>query len=123
MATQMRDLFQHLPPPAECLALFIATLEIVPFGIMGLRNPTFFSDGYGLPITSDPSTSSSSSSSSSKRAPRKSTYEEDQVTKKALVTAIAARNVQNGILLATFEKQVGGYRHRHFQVPKLLAYE
>ncbi|CAE7013362.1 hypothetical protein P3342_003766 [Pyrenophora teres f. teres] len=98
MATQTRNLFHYLPPPAECLALFIATLEIVPFGIMGLRNPTFFADGYGLPITGD----SSTSLPSAKRTPADSTYEEDQKTKKALVAAIAARNVQNGILLATF---------------------
>ncbi|RMZ66488.1 hypothetical protein GMOD_00001824 [Pyrenophora seminiperda CCB06] len=98
MATQTRNLFHHLPPPAECLALFIAALEIVPFGIMGLRDPTSFADGYGLPITSD----SSTSPPSAKRAPTKTTSEEDQKTKKALVAAIAARNVQNGILLATF---------------------
>jgi len=67
---------------------------------MGLRNPTFFADGYGLPITT--TDSSDSSPPSAKRAPAKSTYEEDQKTKKALVAAIAARNVQNGILLATF---------------------
>ncbi|KAI0616332.1 DUF4267 domain-containing protein [Pyrenophora tritici-repentis] len=65
---------------------------------MGLRNPTFFADGYGLPITGD----SSTSSPSAKRAPAESTCEEDQETKKALVVAIAARNVQNGILLAIF---------------------
>ncbi|RAR06992.1 zinc ion binding [Stemphylium lycopersici] len=96
MATQTRNLFQHLPPPAECLALFIATLEIVPFGVMGLRNPSFFADGYGLPITS----SSDASSASAKRS--SAVREQDQQTKKALVAAIAARNIQNGILLATF---------------------
>ncbi|EOA90080.1 hypothetical protein ACJQWK_07664 [Exserohilum turcicum] len=93
MATQPRHLFQHLPPPAECLAIFIATLEIVPFGIMGLRNPSVFADGYGLPITHTPSASTPSP---------KRTQEADDRTKKALVAAIAARNIQNGVLLATF---------------------
>jgi hypothetical protein len=99
MSTQTRNLFQHLPPPAECLALFIATLEIVPFGIMGLRNPEFFADGYGIPITASSNTSPSSKRDTSTS---RSTNEEDQKTKKALVAAIAARNVQNGILLVTF---------------------
>ncbi|CAG5182600.1 uncharacterized protein ALTATR162_LOCUS10241 [Alternaria atra] len=99
MTTQARNLFHHLPPPAECLALFIATLEIVPFGIIGLRNPSFFADGYGLPISSESDTSPTSAKRSNKT---QSTYEADQKTKKALVAAIAARNVQNGILLAVF---------------------
>ncbi|USP78519.1 hypothetical protein yc1106_05793 [Curvularia clavata] len=98
MATQTRNLFQHLPPPAECLALFIATLEILPFGLLGLRDPSSFADGYGLPITSPPPAPSSSKTKRSSTA----TQKEDDQTKKALVAAIAARNVQNGILLATF---------------------
>lgn len=100
MTTQTRNLFHHLPPPAECLALIIGTLELLPFGIIGLRNPDLFADGYGLPIShastsaaiSPPTTSHSSSTSP----------EAEQQTKKALVAAIAARNVQNGILLLTF---------------------
>ncbi|KAF1833466.1 hypothetical protein BDW02DRAFT_380460 [Decorospora gaudefroyi] len=95
MATQTRNLFHHLPPPAECLALFIATLEIVPFGIMGLRSPSFFADGYGLPITGPSATTSTKRDSST-------SHEDDEKTKKALVAAIAARNVQNGILLVIF---------------------
>ncbi|KAF1935008.1 hypothetical protein EJ02DRAFT_460744 [Clathrospora elynae] len=110
MSTQTRNLFHRLPPPAECLALFIATLEIVPFGIMGLRNPALFAEGYGLPIA-DVSTSTSTSSKrdadglsneTSSTSTSQSSYEDDQKTKKALVAAIAARNVQNGILLVTF---------------------
>ncbi|KAL6709385.1 hypothetical protein ACN47E_001792 [Coniothyrium glycines] len=111
MTTSTRNLFYHLPPPAECLALFIATLELVPFGIAGLRNPTTFAEGFGLPIQK-PSTESSSSFRSSgvgllSDKPSTSSscsksFEEDQSTKKALVAAIAARNVQNGVLLFTF---------------------
>ncbi|KAF2622054.1 hypothetical protein BU25DRAFT_217957 [Macroventuria anomochaeta] len=111
MATQARNFFQRFPP-AECLALFIATLELVPFGIAGLSNPSTFADGYGLPIQTSSGTSSGStkrsadglftesateSSSTSSRS-----FEEDQKTKKALVAAIAARNIQNGVLLFTF---------------------
>lgn len=102
MSTQTRNLFQHLPPPAECLALFIATLEILPFGLMGLREPASFADGFGLPITSPPAAPSTSKSKRSSATTTTTTHKEDEQTKKALVAAIAARNVQNGILLATF---------------------
>lgn len=112
MATQARSLFQRLPPPAECLALFIATLELVPFGIAGLNNPVTFADGYGLPLQNSSSTTSSTKkqnadgllAESDTESPSTSpnSFEEDQKTKKALVAAIAARNVQNGILLFTF---------------------
>ena len=104
MSTQVRNLFQHLPPPAECFALLIATLELVPFGLAGLSNPSTFADGYGLPISSN----SNAAATSTKRdtdpstATSTNTSENDQKLKKALVAAIAARNVQNGILLFTF---------------------
>ncbi|KAF3001851.1 hypothetical protein E8E13_004421 [Curvularia kusanoi] len=111
MTTQTRTFFQRFPP-AECLALFIATLELVPFGISGLSNPVSFADGYGLPIQSSTSAPKSTTtkgadglfSRSAVDSSPKATgpIEEDQQTKKALVAAIAARNVQNGILLFTF---------------------
>jgi hypothetical protein len=100
MSTQTRNLFHHLPPPAECLALVIGTLELLPFGIIGLRNPGFFAEGYGLPISNTLDSTSASApikANSSGLSP-----EAEQQTKKALVAAIAARNVQNGILLLTF---------------------
>lgn len=100
MSTQARSFFHRLPPPAECLALVIGTLELLPFGIIGLRNPTFFADGYGLPISNTPTSSDATTpakTNSSGLSP-----EAEQQTKKALVAAIAARNVQNGILLLTF---------------------
>ncbi|KAJ4382573.1 hypothetical protein N0V86_001795 [Didymella sp. IMI 355093] len=111
MTSQARTFFQRFPP-AECLALFIATLELVPFGIAGLSNPTAFADGFGLPLQTSSSTSSSSTkrnadsllseSTTESSSTSVSSSEEDQKTKKALVAAIAARNVQNGILLFTF---------------------
>lgn len=97
MSTQSRNLFHHLPPPAECLALLVGTLELVPFGILGLRNPAFFADGYGIPIANDSGSSATTKGNASGLSP-----EAEQQTKKALVAAIAARNVQNGILLLTF---------------------
>ena len=112
MSTQGRSLLQRLPPPAECLALVIATLELLPFGIAGLRNPVTFADGYGLPIQRSMNTSTNSTKRSDdglltdletkSSSTNSSSFEEDQKTKKALVAAIAARNVQNGILLLTF---------------------
>ena len=96
----MSNLFHHLPPPAECLALIIGTLELLPFGIIGLRNPALFADGYGLPISDAPASSDASTSSKSNTSTP--SREAEQQTKKALVAAIAARNVQNGILLLTF---------------------
>ncbi|KAJ4986012.1 hypothetical protein SVAN01_08490 [Stagonosporopsis vannaccii] len=111
MASQARNFFQRFPP-AECLALFIATLELVPFGIAGLINPAAFADGYGLPIQRSLSTSPSSDkrgadglfneSTTISSRESKNAFEEDQETKKALVAAIAARNVQNSVLLFTF---------------------
>ncbi|KAF3040068.1 hypothetical protein E8E12_004545 [Didymella heteroderae] len=111
MASQARSFFQRFPP-AECLALFIATLELVPFGIAGLSNPTAFADGFGLPLQTSTHRSSSSTKRSTDGSFCESTTEssstsisssdEDQKTKKALVAAIAARNFQNGILLFTF---------------------
>lgn len=112
MSTQSRNIFHHLPPPAECLALVVATLELIPFGIAGLRNPTNFAEGYGLPIANLSTQTSTSSkgdadglftdSTTGPSATTRTSSEDDQQTKKALVAAIAARNVQNGILLFTF---------------------
>ncbi|KAF2825227.1 hypothetical protein CC86DRAFT_467730 [Ophiobolus disseminans] len=98
MSTQTRNLFHHLPPPAECLALIVGALELLPFGILGLRNPAVFADGYGLPIANDTSSSNTSTNGNASGL----SPEAEQQTKKALVAAIAARNVQNGILLLTF---------------------
>lgn len=100
MSSSSRNLFNRLPPPAECLALVIGTLELFPFGIIGLRNPTFFAEGYGLPIANEPT--ATDASTSTKPNANGLTPEAEQQTKKALVAAIAARNIQNGVLLMTF---------------------
>jgi hypothetical protein len=102
-----RTLFAHLPPPAESFALLIGTLELLPFGIIGLLHPASFADGYGLPITNTPpSTSTSSSSNSTKNPTSTSTKHasdpDSDSTKEALIAALAARNIQNGVLLLTF---------------------
>lgn len=103
MATLPSRLTRHLLPPSECFALLVAALELIPFGLAGLHNPAAFADGYGLPIentVATPVASSKPTGASPAVAPL--TREQDQITKKALVAAIAARNVQNGILLFTF---------------------
>lgn len=107
MSTHNRSLLHHLPPPAECLALIIGTLELIPFGLAGLRSPETFADGYGLPISSisssrDQPISTATNSTTSSPSTQSSPLSEEEQTKKALVAAIAARNVQNGILLLTF---------------------
>ncbi len=111
MASQARNFFNRFPP-AECLALLIATLELVPFGIFGLSDPVSFADGYGVPIQPSPKTSSDpveqrveglvTGSMTEISSNSEKPMGQDQDTKKALVAAIAARNVQNGILLFTF---------------------
>ena len=101
MTTETRSILRHLPPPAECLALVIATLELLPFGILGLRDPEAFADGFGLPISTTEQSSRDKAASTSADQCDPSPNTEAQ-TKKALVAAIAARNVQNGLLIFTF---------------------
>lgn len=107
MTTPKRNILHRLPPPAECLALVIATLELLPFGIAGLRNPSTFAAGFGLPIQSSPKDSSLAADQTdtlpSKPTPDSPLLDStDETTKKALVAAIAARNIQNGMLLLVF---------------------
>ncbi|KAK4502953.1 hypothetical protein PRZ48_006380 [Zasmidium cellare] len=79
------SLFSNLPPPSECLAILLGLAELTAFGLTGLTDPTTFSTNYGLPIQS---TSAAQHTS-------------ETTTKRALVQAIAARNIQNGALLLT----------------------
>lgn len=110
MSTNSRSFFNYLPPLAECLALIIGAVELIPFGFAGLNNPTAFADGYGLPIsntiknTSMPRSGRSADvvTTSSSSFPSQSPFEQEQQEKRALVAAIAARNIQNGVLLLTF---------------------
>ena len=100
MASIFRETYQHLPPPAETLAILVGCMELTVFGLGGLANPLEFSKGYGLPLTSASSTEraleSSSTDSNSK------TSSDAKKTQEALIAAIAARNIQNGVLLVTF---------------------
>lgn len=113
MSTLAQFLVNSLPPPAQCFAILIGILELLPFGIIGLYHPNAFADGYGLPISIARQPDSELKLGRTKQAPadsdsgstfpeKASSEEKDHETKRALVAAIAARNVQNGILLLTF---------------------
>jgi hypothetical protein len=82
-------MFAHLPPPAECLAILVGCAELVVFGLGGLSDHVAFAQGFGLQID----------------APAPASPEhaltDNQKTHKALVQAIAARNIQNGALILT----------------------
>lgn len=78
-----RDHFAYLPPPAECLAILVGCAECVVFGLGGLTDPTAFAKGYGIK-TSDADSP------------------ETKKTQQGLIRAIAARNIQNGVLILTF---------------------
>jgi hypothetical protein len=101
MSTTARNLFHHLPPPAECLAILIGTAEITIFGIVGFVNPSQWANGFGLPLLP-------ASASHKQPGPLQSSLEEPKQametrnTQKALINALAARNIQNGLLLLTF---------------------
>jgi len=102
MASRTRNLFAHLPPPAEVLAILIGTAELTLFGLAGFANPSQWAKGFGLPTLLDSRTSTQEHPGAVE-----STTVEDQAmteverTQKALISAIAARNIQNGILLLT----------------------
>jgi len=94
-----RNLFAGLPPPAECLAILVGVAELTLFGLGGLANTTEFAKGYGLPL---PSSSKSPRSLEAGAAKANSDSEEVKRTQSALVAAIAARNIQNGIVILAF---------------------
>ncbi|KIW07150.1 uncharacterized protein PV09_02020 [Verruconis gallopava] len=101
MASTARNLFQNLPPPAECLALLIGTAELTVFGLGGFANPAQFATGFGIPLLPASATQKHPGAiESSPEEIRQAKKVED--TQKALITAIAARNVQNGLLILTF---------------------
>lgn len=95
-----REFFANLPPPSECLAILVGCAELTIFGLAGLANPIEWAQGYGLPLTSASSqqkrgSASESDSEETKRA------DKAEKTQLALVSAIAARNVGNGVLILT----------------------
>jgi hypothetical protein len=96
-----RNLFHHLPPPAECLAILIGTAELTIFGIAGLASPAGLATGFGIPLL--PASSSQKHPGALESSPEESKQAtEIRNSQKALIAAIAARNIQNGILLLTF---------------------
>lgn len=91
MSTQPRNLFTHLPPPAECLAILIGTAEITIFGLAGLANPTSFAKGFGLPLEGSATTSKDTPPTT----PTSKTH-------RGLLLALAARNLEKGLTVLTF---------------------
>lgn len=97
MATTFRDNFKYLPQPAECLAILIGCAELSIFGLAGLANPQAFIKNYGLPaITAAPETGSAIVDAKTSQATK------DADVRQAYIAAIAARNMQNGIVLLAF---------------------
>jgi Domain of unknown function (DUF4267) len=101
MASTSRNLFHHLPPPAECLAILIGTAELTIFGIAGLANPTQWAEGFGIP-TLPPSATQQHPGAIEASPAELAKDKEVQDAQKALIAACAARNIQNGLLLFTF---------------------
>lgn len=98
MSSQPRNLFTHLPPPAECLAILIGTAEITIFGLAGLANPTSFAKGFGLPLETSPSNSQTNKPTTSDTPPTTPTSK----THRGLLLALAARNLEKGLTVLTF---------------------
>ncbi|TKA62043.1 hypothetical protein B0A55_11325 [Friedmanniomyces simplex] len=107
MSSAFQSFRANLPPPAECLAILVGCMELTVFGLGGLANPLEFSKGYGLPLLTASSTSSGDITTKDK---------ENDKTQQAYVAAIAARNIQNGVLLLTLGCYVRDRRALGFAV-------
>jgi hypothetical protein len=101
MASTTRNLFHHLPPPAECLAILIGTAELTIFGIAGLVSPQKWAEGFGIP-TLPPSVTQQHPGAIETSPVESAKDKEVRDAQKALIAACAARNIQNGLLLLTF---------------------
>ncbi|OQN96382.1 hypothetical protein B0A48_17634 [Cryoendolithus antarcticus] len=86
-----RNIWSTLPPPAECLAILVGLAEVSIFGLAGLANTTEFAKGYGLPLPAARPESTADLKD-----------EKDANTQRALVAAIAARNIEKGIIILAF---------------------
>nr|OQO17390.1 hypothetical protein B0A51_16672 [Rachicladosporium sp. CCFEE 5018] len=86
-----RNIWSTLPPPAECLAILVGLAEVSIFGLAGLANTTEFAKGYGLPLPADRPGATADLKD-----------EKDANTQRALVAAIAARNIEKGIIILAF---------------------
>lgn len=100
MATTSRNLFHHLPPPAECLAILIGTAQLTIFGVAGLANPSQWAQGFGIPTTL-PSKTQQHPGAIEASSAETANDKEVQDAQKALIAACAVRNVEKGILLLT----------------------
>ncbi|EMC94060.1 hypothetical protein BAUCODRAFT_150281 [Baudoinia panamericana UAMH 10762] len=101
MATQsFRDIYSYLPPPSECFALLVGCMELTVFGLGGLANPMEFGKGYGLPMT-PATTSQAHPGALEASSDEKQKAGSVQKTQEAYIAAIAARNIQNGVLILT----------------------
>ena len=98
MANSQASIFARLPPPAECLAILIGCAELSIFGIRGISNPRGWLQGFGLPPLDQPSVRISTDTDRSKQDDRRNIHS----AQRALIDALAARNVQNGALILTF---------------------
>lgn len=94
--SSIHPIFNRLPPPAETLAILIGCMEVSLFGLGGLANPFEFAKGYGLPFTS---TTQPGRLQASEEAEKDTPASKQQ---RALVAAIASRNIQNGVCLLAF---------------------
>ena len=89
-----REFYANLPPPAECLAILVGCAQLTVLGLGGIANPIEWSKGYGLPITLKSSTQKRQSLN--EESEREDEAQKNQI---ALVSAISARNIGNGILI------------------------
>ncbi|KAI6841079.1 hypothetical protein KC332_g5852 [Hortaea werneckii] len=89
-----------VPQPAECFGIGVGLMELIMFGVAGVLNPLEFSKGFGVPMLP------ASHTQAHPGALQKSPEEEEkgrklQKTQEGYIMAIAARNLQNGVLLLT----------------------
>lgn len=95
-----RDLFDRLPSPAISLAILIGTAELTIFGVRGLTNPRGWLDGFGLPVV-DLDSGPRRLEEGILEDPEQGS-EEVHSSQRALTEAVAARNIQNGVVILTF---------------------
>lgn len=92
----------QLPPTAECLAILIGCAELSVFGVRGVTNPGGWLEGFGLPILRLPTVQNNEDVGPESDRKDSTSSNEVHNAQRALVEALAARNVQNGVLILTF---------------------
>ena len=101
MASQtFRDIYAHMPPPAETLAILVGTMELTVFGLGGLANPVEFAKGYGLPLLPATSKTQTAGPSEVSKADAKNDQQNSPGRRQeAWILSTVARNIQNGAVL------------------------